>query len=186
MRWRFPGRASTHRGSVGRGVRSSRASGPSICAMVRRRPAAPRPRWPRSTRVPRGSSNPDSRDMPSGPCCAEVQPAATGPVLIAEQAVGIEVVGDALSQFRPRSPASTLLACVTSVRSAAVVSVGETQPGSTSIARHIARMWSSPTAPACNGVRQRRQLRWQRRAGQRPARPNPNRELEPSGDFVGW
>ena len=30
---------------------------------------------------------------------AEVQPAATGPVLIAEQAVGIEVVGDALSQF---------------------------------------------------------------------------------------
>ena len=38
-----------------------------------------------------------------GPLLAEVQPAATGPVLIAEQAVGIEVVGDALSQLRDDS-----------------------------------------------------------------------------------
>jgi hypothetical protein len=30
---------------------------------------------------------------------AQVQPAATGPVLVAEQPVGIEVVGDALTQL---------------------------------------------------------------------------------------
>ncbi len=45
-------------------------------------------------------------------------------------------------------PASTLVACSTRVRSAAVVSVGETQPGSRSTARHTARIWSSPIAPA--------------------------------------
>ena len=82
-------------------------------------------------------------------------------------------------------PASTLVACSTRVRSAAVVSVGETQPGSRSTARHTARMWSSPIAPASTASRQRRQLRRKRRAGQRTARADPNRELEPSGDFVG-
>ena len=45
-------------------------------------------------------------------------------------------------------PASTVVACSTRVRSAAVVSVGETQPGSRSMARHTDWMWSSPTAPA--------------------------------------
>ncbi len=82
-------------------------------------------------------------------------------------------------------PASTLVACSTRVRSAAVVSVGETQPGSMSTARHTARIWSSPISAGLNGFRQRRQLRRKRRAGQRTARPDPNRELEPSADFVG-
>jgi hypothetical protein len=43
-----------------------------------------------------------------------------------------------------------------------------------------------PDSAGLNSVRQRRQLGRQRRAGQRPARPDPTRELEPSGDFAGW
>ena len=37
------------------------------------------------------------------PLLSEVQPASTGPVLIAEQPVGIEVVGDALTQLHDDS-----------------------------------------------------------------------------------
>src|SRR5882757_10972253 len=132
-----------------------------------------------------GSSKPDSRDMPSGPLPAEVQPAATGPVLITEQAVGIQVVGDALSQFGHDSR-------VDLARLLDQCALGRSRVGGGDTAgQHVDRSaYRSdvvvPDSAGLNGVRQRRQLRWQRRAGQRPARPNPNRELEPSGDFVGW
>ena len=46
------------------------------------------------------------------------------------------------------TPASSLLACPTSVRSASATSAGDTQAGSTSRAWHTARIWSSPSAPA--------------------------------------
>ena len=120
-----------------------------------------------------------------GSLLAEVQPAATGPVLIAEQAVGIEVVGDALTQFGHDSRvdlAGLLDQCA----------LGRSRVGRGDAAgQHVDRSaYRSdvvvPDSAGLHGVRQRRQLRWQRRAGQRPTRPNPNRELESSGDFVGW
>ncbi len=50
------------------------------------------------------------------------------------------------------TPASSLIAWRTRVRSASATSVGDTQAGSTSIAWHTARIWSSPTAPACTAA----------------------------------
>ena len=48
--------------------------------------------------------------------------------------------------------ASTLPACSTSRRSALATSGGETLAGNTSTARHTARIWSSPTSPACTAA----------------------------------
>ncbi len=119
-----------------------------------------------------------------GSLLAEVQPAATGSVLIAEQAVGIEVVGDALSQLRDDSRIDFGRVLDQGALGGGRVGGGDTAGQHVDGSAYRADMVVADSA-GLDGFRQRWQLRRKRRAGQRPARPDPNRELEPSADFVG-
>ena len=150
MRSRFPGRALTRRGSAGRAAVIAR-----LGIFVRLVAAGPH-RGLDGLEV-RAGLRVEQSGQPRhavGALRAEVQPAAPGPVLVAEQAVGIEVVGDALTQFRPRYRrrlwSRARPACARRLpRRPAIRSAG-----STSTARHTARMWSSPISAGLNGGRQ--------------------------------
>ena len=119
-----------------------------------------------------------------GPLLAEVQAAATGPVLIAEQAVRIEIVGDALTQLRDDSRIDCGRVLDQGALGGGRVGGRDARGQQVDGSAYRADMVVADRA-GLNGVRQRRQLRRKRRAGQRPARADPNRELEPSADFVG-
>ena len=81
-------------------------------------------------------------------------------------------------------PASTLVACSTSVRSAIAASPGDTQAG-----QHVDRSADRSDVVFADRSRfhgggQLGQFRREGWSGERPARPNPNGEFEPASDLV--
>ena len=112
-----------------------------------------------------------------------MQPAATGPVLVAEQSIGVEVVGDPLTQFD--HDAGIDGAGVLDQRALSRRHVGGRNAGRQHIYRPAYRLDVVVTDGAgrhCSG--QLGQFRRHRRPGQRPARPDPGGQFEPAGDLL--
>ena len=112
-----------------------------------------------------------------------MQAAAPGAVLVAEKAIGVEVVGDALTQFD--HDAGIDGAGVIDQRALSRRYVGGRNAGR----QHIHRPAYRLDVVVTDGAGRHRggqlgQLRCHRRPGQRPARSDPDGQFEPAGDLL--
>ena len=122
--------------------------------------------------------------MPSGPCGPRCSPRRRARSSSLKRPSGFRWSAIRWPSLTT-TPASSLVACRTSARSASATSVGETQRG-----QHVdglaygADMILADRARFYRG-RQLRQLRLHRGAGQRAPRPDPGRELKAANDLFG-